>query len=66
MNDETIIDGGNVPAVETAPETAPPEPDPKAELTPEQMAFLDDWVRSSASGLREGDPAAAATLLGLL
>lgn len=34
--------------------------------TPEQMAFLDDWVRSSASGLREGDPAAAATLLGLL
>lgn len=34
--------------------------------TPEQMAFLDDWVRSSASGLREGDSVAAATLLGLL
>ena len=35
--------------------------------TPEQMAFLDDWVRSSAPDLCEDDPtAAAATLLGLL
>lgn len=35
--------------------------------TPEQMAFLDDWIRSSAPDLCEDDPtAAAATLLGLL